>query len=387
MLTSRPENARRPTMLELFFDLVYIVVLALISQRLMGNPGWSDAYRALILLMALCWVWGATLLITNLYDPKQPVIQGVTVMAIVGSLLMAAAIPGAFAQQGLIFAAGYVGIHLSRGLLLAPVLRRQPVEFQRAVQVIIWFTTSAVPWLAGGVLGGTWQLVLWTVALAIDGIGLGLRFWVPGGHRVRGAQLLSVAEHLGERFQQFFVVSLGDAILIIGLAMSRSEFSPVHLAAFAVTLGTTILLWRIYVHRAGQLLPAAIAASRRPARFSQSSPYNHAVMVAGVVVTAAGFDLVIRDPTGDPATGWVITSLGGPALFLAGRAMLEYEVFRRISTSRLIGILALAAVGPGVMHLPILAGATVTGLVLGGVAVADTVRDRGRPPEPLTPAY
>ncbi|MDW5325710.1 low temperature requirement protein A [Plantactinospora sp. KLBMP9567] len=137
--------------------------------------------------------------------------------------------------------------------------------------------------------------------------------------RPRAAQLLSVAEHFGERFQQFFIVSLGDAILIIGLAMSRTGFTAVHLAGFGVTLGSTVLLWRIYVHCAGQVLPAAIGAPRRPARFSQSSPYNHVVMVAGVAATAAGFELAIVGPTGEPTTGWVATILGGPALFLAGR--------------------------------------------------------------------
>ncbi|MGI5150832.1 low temperature requirement protein A [Plantactinospora sp. CA-294935] len=376
MLEPRPDSARRPTMLELFFDLVYVVVLALVSQRLMRDPDWADAIRALLLLTALCWVWGATVLITNLYHPDQPRIQVATIVAIVGSLLMAAAIPGAFDRHGLVFAVTYVGIHLGRGLLLIPTLRGQPGEFQRAVKVMTWFSVSAVPWLAGGALGGTEQIALWSVALAIDALGLGLRYPVPWLRRVRAAQLLSVAEHLGERFQQFFIVSLGDAILIIGLAMSRTEFTAVHLAGFGVTLGSTVLLWRIYVHCAGQVLPAAIGASRRPARFSQSSPYNHVVMVAGVAATAAGFELAIVDPTGEPTPGWVATTLGGPALFLAGRALFEYEVFGRVSPVRPAAILVLVAAVPGVLRLPPLAGTAVAALVLAGVAVTDALRGR-----------
>ncbi|MEN3615670.1 low temperature requirement protein A [Plantactinospora sp. ZYX-F-223] len=386
MLEPRPENARRPTMLELFFDLVYVVVLALISQRLMRDPDWADAVRALLLLAGLCWVWGATVLITNIYDPAQPLIQGATIVAIVGSLLMAASIPGAYDRHSMVFAVAYVGIHLGRGLLLIPALRGQPGEFQRAVHVLIWFSVSAVPWLAGGVVGGTGQIALWTVALAIDALGLGLRYPVPGLGRGQAAQLLSVAEHLGERFQQFFIVSLGDAILIIGLAMSRTEFTAIHLAGFGVTLGSTVLLWRIYVHRAGQVLPAAIGASRRPARFSQSSPYNHLVMVAGVAATAAGFELVIVDPTGEPTTGWVATTLGGPALFLAGRALFEYEVFGRVSPVRPAAMLVLVAAVPGVLRLPPLAGTTVAALVLAGVAVTDALRSRRRSTRAATSA-
>ena len=43
-------------------------------------------------------------------------------------------------------------------------------------------------------------------------------------------------------------------------------------------------------------------------------------MVAGIVSTAAGFDLVINRPTGSTPMEWVALILSGPILFLASKA-------------------------------------------------------------------
>jgi len=252
---------------------------------------------------------------------------------------------------------------------------------------LIWFSVSAVPWLAGGLTNDTGRNVLWAIALAIDFTAVGLRYPVPRLHQVPAAQFISVAEHLSERFQQFFIITLGDAILVIGMALSSGDLSAGHFAAFLVALGSTVLLWRIYVHRAGEVLPAAINAARQPAGFTQSAPFTHLVMVAGVVTTAAGFDFVIRNPTGEPRIAEVVMMLGGPALFLVGRARFEYEIFGRVSPARLIGILVLIAAAPGGLHVPPLLVTTTAGLVLAGVAIADTIRSHGRPPEPPAPTF
>ncbi|MET8361722.1 low temperature requirement protein A [Micromonospora sp. NPDC005171] len=82
----------------------------------------------------------------------------------------------------------------------------------------------------------------------------------------------------------------------------------------------------------------------------------------------------------------VAVILGGPALFLLGRATFEYQVFSRISLSRPGGLLALLAIAPGVIFLPPVFTELGAALVLAGVAITDTRRSWGRPPEaPLPP--
>jgi low temperature requirement protein LtrA len=375
------------TLLELFFDLVYVVALALISRGLFNDVSWERAFQSLLMLMAIWWTWAITTVVTDLYDPQRPEIKLLIAVVMFGALLMTTAIPEAFGARGLVFAGTYVAIHLGRGLYLMPTVRHDPQTRLRSARTFLWFALSAIPWLIGGVVEDDARAALWALALGIDYLGFRLAYPVPGLGMVPVAQRNVTAEHLSERYQQFFTIALGDAILVTGTMFSIRHSEAENLAAFAAAFCTTLLLWRIYVHKSGELLPDAIARSKHPSRFLLTAPYTHLLMVAGAVTTAAGFDLVLHEPTGRTPPAWVAVILGGPAMFLAGRGAFEYEVFSRVSLSRPGGILALLTVAPATLFLPPLFAAVGAMLVLAGVAVADHLRSRGRPPEEPSPPH
>ncbi|MCW3815226.1 low temperature requirement protein A [Micromonospora sp. DR5-3] len=380
-----PESPRRVTLLELFFDLVYVVALALISRGLYAEVTWERALQSLLMLMAIWWTWAITTLVTDMYDPQRPQIKLLIAVVMFGALLMTAAVPDAFGAAGTVFAGAYVAIHLGRGLFLMPAVRHDRQAQRRAARVFLWFAVSAVPWLVGAVTSGHAREALWALALGIDYLGLRLAYPVPGLGVVPESQREVTAEHLSERYQQFFIIALGDCILVIGTMFSLDHSEAENIAAFGVAFVTTLLLWRIYVHKSGELLPQAISGSRQPSRFLNTAPYTHLLMVAGVVTTAAGFDLVLHEPTGRTPPAWAAVILGGPAMFLVGRSIFEYEVFSRVSRSRPGGLLALLTIAPAALFLPPLCAALGAMLVLAGVAVADHLRSRGRPPEDPSP--
>ncbi|MGX7674373.1 low temperature requirement protein A [Plantactinospora sp. DSM 117369] len=384
-LARRVEGPQRATLLELFLDLVFVAALALTSQKLATDMTWAGVFQTLLLLLAIWWVWSITALTTDLYLPQRPPIFLMTISVMFGTMLMVAALPAAFSRDGLVFAGGYVAIHLGRSLFLTPALRSRQAR-RHAARFLFWFSVSAVPWLFGAIVTGTARGALWTAALALDYGAAWLRYPTPWLGRVPRSQYRIAAEHLAERYQQFFTLALGDLILVTTLTYAGSGFAVDRTAAFVVAFATTVLLWQIYVQRAGALLQAAIESSRDPGRLMRSAPYTHLFMVAGVVASAAGAESVIRHPTGDTTFGLVGVVLGGPALFLAGRARFEYEVFSRISPSRLIALLVLAVAAPAMMHVPPLGVAIVGTLVLAGIAATDLFRAHGRPPEAPSPA-
>ncbi|MEV7327967.1 low temperature requirement protein A [Micromonospora sp. NPDC093244] len=382
-----PENPRRVTLLELFFDLVYVVALALISRGMVDQLDWHRAAQALILLSAVWWTWAITTLVTDLYNPERNEIKLLITAVMFGALLMTTAIPEAFGARGIVFAATYVAIHIGRGLFLLPIVRHERQTQRRAARIFVWFAVSAVPWIIGAYVSGDARIVCWSIALAVDYLGFRLAYPVPGLGVVPEQQRNVTAEHLSERYQQFFIIALGDAILTIGTMFSMEHNEAENIGAFAVAFLTTLLLWRIYVHKSGQLLPQAIQAARSPSKFLVTAPYTHLLMIAGVVVTASGFHLVLHEPTGRTPPAWLAVILGGPALFLTGRASFEYEVFSRVSLSRPGGVLALLCVAPAVLFLAPLYAALGAMLVLAGVAYADFRRSRGKPPEMPAPPH
>jgi low temperature requirement protein LtrA len=383
-LVRRPGGPQQAAFLELFFDLVFVLALTQLSRGLIPHLGWSGAIQTLVLLMAFWWVWAHIAGLTDIFDPQRPAIQLLVTAAMLGGLVMAAVTPEAFGRRGLVFAGAYVAIHLGRCAFFVLVLRGHEAR-RLYVRQLVWFGVSAMPWIAGGLTQGSARAALWTLAVVVDSTALALRYPTPGLGRASPSEFAISGGHLAERYRQVFIIALGELILVSGLAFGGSGLGAEHSAALVLSFATTALLWRIYIYRAGELLGTAFGAARDPLRVGLPMNFSHLVMVAGVVVTAVGQELVIAHPLAHTRLAWTAVVLGGPALFLTGRAIFEYATFARVSRDRPIGLLLLAAATPVMLHLPPLLAATAATAVLAAIAIADASRARGHPSEPPSP--
>jgi low temperature requirement protein LtrA len=380
-----PEDPGRPTFLELFFDLAFVFALFRLSQGLLDRLNWSGAFQMVVLLLALWWVWGQTAGVADRFDVAQPAIQALVLGCMLGAFVLAVLVPEAFGPRGLAFAGAYLAIQIGRSLFLVVAARGD--ERQRPeLRWLFWYGVSALPWLAGALTQGWTRGLLWLLAVAVDYAPLRFGLPTPGLGRAKSAELSISGEFLAERQRQFFIIALGELILTSGLTFTSSDPGGAdRKAAVVVALATTVLLWRIYIFRAGLVLGEAVAAAKSQFRVAISALYAHPVMVAGIVAISAGDGLVIGHPSAHIEPAWIAVVLGGPALFLAGRAILEYTVFGRVSRDRVIGILVLAAISPPAIFAPPLLVALAAAVVLAGVAVADSARARRSPADPPTP--
>ncbi|GAA4574377.1 low temperature requirement protein A [Micromonospora coerulea] len=383
-LVRGPWDPRRAAFLELFFDLVFVLALTQLSRGLIQHLSWSGAFQTLVLLMAFWWVWAHTAGFTDILDPQRPPIQLLVTAIMLGGLVMAAVAPEAFGRRGLVFAGAYVAIQLGRSVFALLVLRGHEAR-RLGARELVWFGVSALPWIAGALTQGSARAALWTLAVVVDSTALALRYPTPGLGRASPSEFAISGVHLAERYRQFFIIALGELILVTGLAFSGSGLGADRSTALVVSFATTVMLWRIYIYRAGELVGTAIGAARDPLRVGLPMIYSHVVMVAGIVVTAVGQELVIAHPLAHSRSAWTAVILGGPALFLTGRAIFEYATFARVSRDRPIGLLLLAAAAPVMLHLPPLLAATAATAVLAGIAIADASRARRHPSEPPSP--
>lgn len=367
----RPGGPQRATLLELLFDLVFVAAIALSSTTLAGDVSWHGVVRVALPLAAVWWVWSITALTTDFYDPQRPQIQVVIVSAMLGTMVLAASIPEALGERALVLAGTYVAVHIGRGIILVASLGGTVAQ-ARAARFAIWFAVSGVAWLAGALVNERLRAMLWTLALLVDYVSAGFRYPVPWLGRVPLDQYGKAGEHLGERYQQFMILALGDLILVPTIKYSQTEPSAARTTAFLVTFAETLLLWQVYVYRAGSVLLTVV--SRRPGRVVRWAPYTHVLMVAGIVATSAGSELVVGRPTGRTPTAWVALIAGGSMLFLVGRTTFEYQVYSRVSWTRFAFMGVLAGLSPLLTLLPPFLVAVAVASVLAGIAVTDSVR-------------
>src|ERR671911_1154963 len=114
LLRASDAGKQRVTPLELFFDLVYVFAVTQLSHLLLDHPTLEGALQTLFLLLVIWWAWQYTTWFTNWFDPDAPSVRLVLIVVMLASLVMSAAIPGAFGERGLMFALAYVSIQVGR---------------------------------------------------------------------------------------------------------------------------------------------------------------------------------------------------------------------------------------------------------------------------------
>ncbi|MFF5180102.1 low temperature requirement protein A [Micromonospora sp. NPDC000316] len=323
-LVRNQDGSTRATLLELLFDVVFVAALAITSSLIAEHDSWPGITSVVLMLTAIWWTWSVTTTTTEFYDPQQRPIQAILMVAMIGSVGMAAALPY---EYGFIFALSYVGTHVTRGIILITALSRlrHMRARARALRFLFWFLVSGVFWI-GGALSGTAKWQLWTLAMAIDLAAGALRYPTPRLGRVPVEQYKRTTEHLGERYQQFLILALGDIILMPVLQVSRTGFDRLRAGALLCAFATMLLLWQIYVFRAGQLLEDSLS-ERRPGRVA---PYTHLVTLIGVIGTASAFHVIIEHPEGRTPVRLLMLIIGGPLLFVLGRVVFAVIVARHV---------------------------------------------------------
>ncbi|MEU4680310.1 low temperature requirement protein A [Micromonospora sp. NPDC023737] len=358
------EAPRRISYLELLFDLGLIVALTRLSDRLTGALSLDHAVETVVLLAAIWWVWTVTAYTTDWYDPRLPVVQLIVLIVLFGGLLMSLAISSAFeGVNGIAFAGAYVGLHLFRGLVLIAALRGHALR-RRSLRVLIWFCLTGVLWVVGAFLPSSIRLVIWATAVLIDYAVSFFGYPLPRLGRLSADELRVAGEHLSERYRQMFIVALGEIILVGVRRYGDPPFVSPRTAGLVLLFVLTVTMWRTYIVYVADHLATGIDEATSPGRFGLVVAYAHLIMVSGVVLIAAGGDIVTRNPVGETNATELAIVVAGPTVFLAGRTVYALAAFRALLWRMPIGVVVLSVTAPMMGGLPPLAVvATITAVM------------------------
>jgi low temperature requirement protein LtrA len=297
------------------------------------------------------------------------------------SLAMSAALPDAFGGRGLAVGIAYAVMQIGRSVFAVAGLRGDPLQrnFQR---ILAWCVVSGTLAVAGGLVAGHARELLWLAAVAVDILGGLAGFWTPGLGRSSTRDWTIEGGHFAERCQAFILIALGESIVVTGATLSglrtvTGQEAAAFLAAFVGSVG----LWWLYFHRSAEAGAQAIARSADPGRVGRSAYHLiHPIMVAGIIVVAAGDQLVLDHPGAVGSAPVSAMVLGGTALFLIGHALFKAVLWHTVSRARIAGVVALGLLGAVAPHVTALVLSICTALVVLAVAAADFLTERTRQP-------
>jgi low temperature requirement protein LtrA len=344
-------EGQRATTLELFYDLVFVFAITQVSHLLLEHLTWAGVGQSLLVLLVVWWSWNYTTWVTNELDTEAISVRLLMISLMLLSLLMA-------------------------------------VERERAGRILIWFVAAGVLWVAGALADGPARVALWLAALALDYGAPLVVYRVPGLRRLAGSVWNVGTEHFAERFQLFIIIALGETIVITGATTAELDLDAATLAAFGMAFVTTAAMWWLYFNYVARIAQRQLELSAdRTSLARDGYTYLHVVMVAGIIVSAVGDELVIAHPGEVLPAAEIAVVVGGPALYLLAHALFRRRMTGAWGPKRLYGAagcLAVGAAGPFVPAL-VLAGLVIAVLaaVIASEHVAAARRARRGEPTPL----
>ena len=366
--TDEQAGERRVGVLELFFDLVFVLAITQVTAYLASHLNWRGVAEGLIILGLMWWAWVGYSWLTNSVDSDDVPTRLTIFTAMAALVVVALAMPGAFGDEALLMACAYGLVRAMQVGLYAYGTDPDDPNHGAILKLAPGFMFSSLLLIVGALVGGDAQIWIWLVALLID---VATPFMSDtSGFRVH-------AGHFAERHGLIVIIALGESIVALGAAASGQ---PLDFALVAgVTMGVAIAasLWWTYFD------VTAVAAEQRlasvgpvdRARLARDA-YSviHLPMIAGVVLLALGLKKALGHADHHLELIPALALVGGPALYLLGQVAFRYRNIRTVGWTRLVAAVLLLLLLPVALAIPALAAIGMVFAVVGFLVAYEAIR-------------
>ena len=270
---------RRVDWLELFFDLVFVVIVKQLTDLLHGEPGPLEFLAVAGLLLFAWTAWLNVTVVSNISDSDGGTARRVAVLvAMAGIGLVAVAIPDALTDRAPLLAIGFAIARVAVWPLWVQSRRRRGLGIVRPT---IYGPGVAALWIATIFLPESIRPWVWLGLVVLELI---INF--------AGMTHLPISvDHALERAGLFTMIVLGESVVELVLAVEPGQ-SPM---AWVVTVGGFALicgLFWIYFQR-GRPIAEAVLSHRSTAVVRDVIAAAHYFIVLGLIGVAAGLGAAI----------------------------------------------------------------------------------------------
>lgn len=355
------EPITRVSTLELFFDLVFVFAITQLTTVLVADPTGRGLIRLLLMFGVIWWIYGGYVWLSNAVASNRPVRRLLLLVGMAGFLVIALAIPAAFASSGAMFGFGYLLVTLVHAGLFTQSANTS------SVKGIYWVApfnvTAASLVLVAGLVPGSTRYVLWITALAL---------LVSTPFLTRTGLFRIQPAHFVERHGLLVIIVLGESVVAIGFGAAGLPLDASLAGTAVLALALVAALWWTYFGGDAECAEQSLTAAdvqQRPTLALAAFFYAHIPLLLGVIVMAAGVKAVVGHAAERLPAGAAMALAGGVALFLAGggafrRALRMGRIRYQAGTAALaLGTVPLGLAVSGVVQLAVLV-ALVTALLV-----------------------
>jgi low temperature requirement protein LtrA len=305
---------RRVSFLELFFDLVFVVVISRLAHGLAEHPSWSGVGWFVFLFYAVWSSWINGTLYHDLHttdDVSVRVFTFAQMLAVTVMAVFAADVPGGGSQG---FAAGYAVNSLILVILWFRTGLHDPSHRPASIPYSAAYLLSAVLFAASVGVAAPGRYWMWAVGLVIEvgGLVTALHRWRPPSSQA-GDAVVATTPSLIERLGLFVIIVLGE--VIVGSVTGMADVVPLGLDGIIIgLLGVLVAigLWWIYFDLVSHRAPVS--------RTTQLWLYLHLPLVISMAAGGAGVLNTVEhatEPLPDAVRWLLVGSLAASVLSVA----------------------------------------------------------------------
>jgi low temperature requirement protein LtrA len=297
------------------------------------DPSGTSLGQIVLMLTAIWWMYGAFAWLTNAVPPDRTALQLPLLAGMAAFFAIDLTIPTAFSGDGVVFACGYLAVIAIHATLYTQSAAWSPASVWSFTRMNL-LAASLI--LAGTIIGGGWEYVLWGLAVPIFAITPALvpedSGWIRPSHFV-------------ERHGLVVIVALGESVVAVGIGASGLEITGELLLVAVLGLALSAELWWVYFggddEEAEEALHRMRPTKREFVAANAAYYWAHLLLLLGIVCAAAALERAIGHAF-DPLEFALALALGGgTAVYLLGHAL--FRRFLGLSFHTLRGLAALFA--------------------------------------------
>ncbi|MGW4461546.1 low temperature requirement protein A [Micromonospora sp. NPDC004704] len=272
------QDERHATWLELFFDLVFVLALATVQNRLdVPTPHLGDLAATLGLFAVVWLAWIGQAFYDTRFDPDDLIHRLAVLVGMVGAGAMA--VGAASAPHTLLLPIGYIVVRVMLIVLYLRVRNSTPLAHRLTTVYLIGFGAGVLVWVVSLAVPERIRPLLWAIALMIE-------FLTPWLGRSRVTRIPVDTSHLPERIGQFTIILLGTTLTDLRDAIApRPEVDVVIAAAVALVIPAAV--WWVYT----TFVTTGLALPRLSAGLAYS--YVHSFLGAALLLLGWGLGEVV----------------------------------------------------------------------------------------------